>query len=69
MKPLLNVTRQEDEIREKEKELKDIVSRMEKSEHDLKELQRAHQQILTEKSSLTEQLQQEVENSAELEEV
>eukprot|EP00118_Oscarella_pearsei_P003363 m.14044 g.14044 ORF g.14044 m.14044 type:complete len:1988 (+) comp25432_c0_seq1:98-6061(+) len=68
VKPLLNVTRQEDEMRAKEKELKDIVNRTEKSEFEMKELQRTYQQILTEKASLAEQLQQETENASELEE-
>ncbi|XP_062507434.1 myosin-11-like isoform X2 [Corticium candelabrum] len=68
VKPLLDVTRQEEEMRVKEKELRDVVSRMEKAEAELKELQRVHAQTVADKLSLSDHLQKESEQVAELEE-
>ena len=69
VKPLLNVTRQEDEMEAKDTELRKVKDKLTKSEDDYSDLERKYQQILEEKSILAEQLQAEAELSAEAEEV
>uniref|UniRef100_A0A8D2LTK5 Myosin heavy chain 11 n=1 Tax=Varanus komodoensis TaxID=61221 RepID=A0A8D2LTK5_VARKO len=69
VKPLLQVTRQEEEMQAKEEELKLIKERQVKAESEVKELEQKHQQLLEEKNLLQEQLQAETELYAEAEEM
>jgi len=68
VKPLLNVTRQEDELRDKEQEFKKLKDQSEKIEGLHKELAANHDKLLEEKNSLAEQLQAEIELCTEAEE-
>lgn len=69
VKPLLQVTRQEEEMQAKDDELKTVNERYHKTELELKELQMKHVQITEEKNVLQEQLQAETELYAEAEEM
>ncbi|XP_033630199.1 myosin-10-like isoform X2 [Asterias rubens] len=69
VKPLLNVTRQEDEMEAKDTELRKVKDKLTKYEDDYSDMERKYQQILEEKSILAEQLQAEAELSAEAEEM
>ncbi|CAN8030210.1 unnamed protein product, partial [Ixodes persulcatus] len=69
VKPLLQVTKQEEKLNAKEDELKAMRDRMEKTQMDLKELERSLQQATDEKVTLQEQLQAETELCAEAEEM
>ncbi|XP_078519312.1 myosin-11 isoform X2 [Lissotriton helveticus] len=69
VKPLLQVTRQEEELQAKEDELKAIAERQQKADSELKELQQKHSQLAEEKNLLQEQLQAETELYAEAEEL
>ncbi|XP_039596967.1 myosin-10 isoform X3 [Polypterus senegalus] len=69
VKPLLQVTRQDEEIHAKELELQKVRDRQVKVELDFKDLERKHQQLIEEKSILAEQLQAETELFAEAEEM
>ncbi|XP_051776097.1 myosin-10 isoform X3 [Erpetoichthys calabaricus] len=69
VKPLLQVTRQDEEIHAKEIELQKVRDRHVKVELDFKDLERKHQQLIEEKSILAEQLQAETELFAEAEEM
>ncbi|KAM5152351.1 myosin-11 isoform 3-T3 [Mantella aurantiaca] len=69
VKPLLQVTRQEEEMQAKEDELKSVNERYHRTEIELKELQMKHVQITEEKNVLQEQLQAETELYAEAEEM
>ncbi|XP_069503219.1 myosin-11 isoform X2 [Ambystoma mexicanum] len=69
VKPLLQVTRQEEELQAKEDELKMIAERQQKADSELKELQQKHTQLSEEKNLLQEQLQAETELYAEAEEL
>ncbi|XP_069761762.1 myosin-11 isoform X3 [Narcine bancroftii] len=69
VKPLLQVTRQEEEMQLKEDELQRTKDKQQRAEIHLSELENKHRQILEEKNSLQEQLQAETELFAEAEEM
>ncbi|XP_022529216.2 myosin-10 isoform X3 [Astyanax mexicanus] len=69
VKPLLQVTRQDEEIQAREAELQKAKDNLGKVEHEYNELERKHQQLLEEKAVLTDQLQAEAELFAEAEEM
>ncbi|XP_051568178.1 myosin-10-like isoform X4 [Myxocyprinus asiaticus] len=69
VKPLLQVTRQEEEMQAKDEELVKVKERQVKVENELVEMERKHQQLLEEKNILAEQLQAETELFAEAEEM
>eukprot|EP00112_Aurelia_sp_Birch-Aquarium-sp1_P013720 Seg2925.2 transcript_id=Seg2925.2/GoldUCD/mRNA.D3Y31 product=Myosin-10 protein_id=Seg2925.2/GoldUCD/D3Y31 len=68
VKPLLNVTRQEDELHQREDELKKVQERFEKVDVEYRDLAKKHEQILEDKNVLAEQLQAETELCQEAEE-
>ncbi|KAA0713362.1 B Myosin heavy chain 10 Myosin heavy chain, non-muscle IIb Non-muscle myosin heavy chain [Triplophysa tibetana] len=69
VKPLLQVTRQEEEMLAKDEELIKVKERQVKVENELVDMERKHQQIIEEKNILAEQLQAETELFAEAEEM
>ena len=69
VKPLLQVTNNEDKLNAKEEELRRILDRYEKQNSDVDDLGRKQQQLMEEKNILSEQLQAETELCAEAEEV
>uniref|UniRef100_A0A8C6YFW8 Myosin heavy chain 10 n=1 Tax=Naja naja TaxID=35670 RepID=A0A8C6YFW8_NAJNA len=69
VKPLLQVTRQEEELQAKDEELVKVKEKQSKVEGELEEMERKHQQLLEEKNILAEQLQAETELFAEAEEM
>uniref|UniRef100_A0A8C5HRU6 Myosin-10-like n=1 Tax=Gouania willdenowi TaxID=441366 RepID=A0A8C5HRU6_GOUWI len=69
VKPLLQVTRQEEELQAKDEELVKVKERQLKVENELVEMERKHQQIIEEKNILAEQLHAETELFAEAEEM
>uniref|UniRef100_UPI003AB05DA8 myosin-10-like n=1 Tax=Centroberyx gerrardi TaxID=166262 RepID=UPI003AB05DA8 len=69
VKPLLQVTRQEEEMQAKDEELIKVKERQLKVENEMVEMERKHQQLLEEKNILAEQLQAETELFAEAEEM
>ncbi|KAM4631866.1 myosin-11 isoform 3-T3 [Discoglossus pictus] len=69
VKPLLQVTRQEEEMQAKDDELQRVNERFVKTEIELKEIQMKHIQLTEEKNLLQEQLQAETELFAEAEEM
>ncbi|XP_053147214.1 myosin-10 isoform X4 [Hemicordylus capensis] len=69
VKPLLQVTRQEEELQAKDEELVKVKEKQIKVEAELEEMERKHQQLLEEKNILAEQLQAETELFAEAEEM
>ncbi|XP_072339298.1 myosin-10 isoform X2 [Scyliorhinus torazame] len=69
VKPLLQVTRQEEELLSKEDELTKVKEKHVKVEADLTAMARKHQQLVEEKNILAEQLQAETELFAEAEEM
>ncbi|XP_037118262.1 myosin-10 isoform X4 [Syngnathus acus] len=69
VKPLLQVTRQEEEMQAKDEELVKVKERQQMVENELVEMERKHQQLAEEKSILAEQLQAETELFAEAEEM
>ncbi|XP_074081683.1 myosin-10 isoform X1 [Macrotis lagotis] len=69
VKPLLQVTRQEEELQAKDEELLKVKEKQTKVEEELEEMERKHQQLLEEKNILAEQLQAETELFAEAEEM
>ncbi|CAL8302107.1 unnamed protein product [Merluccius merluccius] len=69
VKPLLQVSRQEEEMQAKDEELLKVKEKQGKVEVELVEMQRKHQQLTEEKSILAEQLQAETELFAEAEEM
>uniref|UniRef100_A0A673BMD4 Myosin-10 n=1 Tax=Sphaeramia orbicularis TaxID=375764 RepID=A0A673BMD4_9TELE len=69
VKPLLQVTRQEEEMQAKDEELIKVKERQLKVENELVETERKYQQLLEEKNILAEQLQAETELFAEAEEM
>uniref|UniRef100_A0A8B9CYS9 Myosin heavy chain 11 n=1 Tax=Anser brachyrhynchus TaxID=132585 RepID=A0A8B9CYS9_9AVES len=69
VKPLLQVTRQEEEMQAKDEELQRTKERQQKAEAELKELEQKHTQLCEEKNLLQEQLQAETELYAEAEEM
>ncbi|XP_023685858.1 uncharacterized protein myh14 isoform X1 [Paramormyrops kingsleyae] len=69
VKPLLQVTRQDEEIQAKEAELQKAKDKLSKVEQDFGDLERKHQQLIEEKAVLADQLQAEAELFAEAEEM
>ncbi|XP_016087656.1 myosin-10-like [Sinocyclocheilus grahami] len=69
VKPLLQVTRQDEEIQAREAQIQKAKDKLSKLEHDFSELDRKNQQLMEEKSVLTDQLQAEAELFAEAEEM
>uniref|UniRef100_A0A8C9ZCP5 Myosin, heavy chain 10, non-muscle n=1 Tax=Sander lucioperca TaxID=283035 RepID=A0A8C9ZCP5_SANLU len=69
VKPLLQVTRQEEELQAKDEELVKVKERQLKVENELVEMERKHQQLVEEKNILAEQLHAETELFAEAEEM
>ncbi|XP_058845755.1 myosin-10 isoform X1 [Acipenser ruthenus] len=69
VKPLLQVTRQEEEMLAKDEELIKVKEKQSKVEGEMVEMERKHQQLLEEKNILAEQLQAETELFAEAEEM
>ncbi|XP_029292832.1 myosin-10 isoform X3 [Cottoperca gobio] len=69
VKPLLQVTRQEEEMQAKDEELVKVKEKQTKVEGELVEMGRKHQQLVEEKNILAEQLQAETELFAEAEEM
>ncbi|MBN3320971.1 MYH11 protein, partial [Atractosteus spatula] len=69
VKPLLQVTRQEEEMHLKEEELQRFKEESQKTVTELKEITLKHSQLLEEKNQLQEQLQAETELYAEAEEM
>uniref|UniRef100_A0A1W7RA51 Myosin heavy chain, non-muscle n=1 Tax=Hadrurus spadix TaxID=141984 RepID=A0A1W7RA51_9SCOR len=69
VKPLLQVTKQEEKLNEKEDELRQVREKMEKAQQEVVDLEKKFQQSIEEKSTLAEQLQAETELCAEAEEM
>uniref|UniRef100_A0A8C2GM48 Myosin-9 n=1 Tax=Cyprinus carpio TaxID=7962 RepID=A0A8C2GM48_CYPCA len=69
VKPLLQVTRQEEEMVAKEEELVKMKERQQQAEDQLKEFEAKQQQLNAEKMALQEQLQAETERCQEAEEM
>eukprot|EP00095_Tigriopus_kingsejongensis_P005814 maker-scaffold716_size107355-snap-gene-0.26 protein:Tk05814 transcript:maker-scaffold716_size107355-snap-gene-0.26-mRNA-1 annotation:"myosin heavy non-muscle-like isoform 1" len=69
VKPLLQVTKNDEKVLQKENELKDVKDRLEQHEKSVSELDKQYQQALEEKNILAEQLQAETELCAEAEEM
>ncbi|XP_053706893.1 myosin-11-like isoform X2 [Synchiropus splendidus] len=69
VKPLLQVTRQEEEMGQKEEELKAAKEVAAKTEADLKEITQKHTQLLADRAQLESKLQAETELYAEAEEM
>ncbi|XP_062244041.1 myosin-10-like [Platichthys flesus] len=69
VKPLLQVTRQEEELQAKDEELVKVKERQLKVENEMEEMERKHQQLVEEKNILAEQLHAETELFAEAEEM
>ncbi|XP_030063973.1 myosin-10 isoform X2 [Microcaecilia unicolor] len=69
VKPLLQVTRQEEELQAKDEELLKVKEKQTKVEGELVEMERKSQQLIEEKNILAEQLQAETELFAEAEEM
>ncbi|KAF7227125.1 myosin-10 isoform X7 [Nothobranchius furzeri] len=69
VKPLLQVTRQDEEIQARESELNKAKDKLAKAEQEYTDLDRKHAQLLEEKAVLTDQLQAEAELFAEAEEM
>merc|ERR1719340_76279 len=69
VKPLLQVTKNDEKVMQKENELKETKEKLESHEKVVGELDRQYQQALEEKNILAEQLQAETELCAEAEEM
>jgi hypothetical protein len=69
VKPLLQVTNNEEKLMQKETELKQVADRFDKLKLDHDDLELKHRQVLEEKTALAEQLQAEADLAAEAEEV
>jgi len=69
VKPLLQVTKNDEKVMQKETELKEVKEKLEEHEKVVGELDRQYQQALEEKNILAEQLQAETELCAEAEEM
>ncbi|XP_034554514.1 myosin-10 [Notolabrus celidotus] len=69
VKPLLQVTRQDEEIQVRESQLQKAKDNLTRVEQDYSELDRKHAQLIEEKSVLADQLQAEAELFAEAEEM
>ena len=69
VKPLLQVTNNEEKLSAKDLELKMVADKFEKTKVEFGELEKKKQQLVEEKNILSEQLQAESEMCAEAEEV
>merc|ERR1719410_3029005 len=69
VKPLLQVTKNDEKVLQKETELKEITEKLQKHETEVQNLNKQYEQALEEKSILAEQLQAETELCAEAEEM
>lgn len=69
VKPLLEVTKQEEKLTQKEDELKSVREKLEMQLKSAEEYEKRYQQVTDEKATLQEQLQAEVELCAEAEEM
>merc|ERR1719211_509517 len=69
VKPLLQVTKNDEKVMQKEIELKEITERLQQHESEVQNLNKQYEQALEEKSILAEQLQAETELCAEAEEM
>merc|ERR1719392_359268 len=69
VKPLLQVTKNDEKVLQKENELKEITERLHHHEQEVQNLDKQYQQALEEKNILAEQLQAETELCAEAEEM
>merc|ERR1719341_2303277 len=69
VKPLLQVTKNDEKVLQKETELKEITEKLQKHETEVQNLDKQYQQALEEKNILAEQLQAETELCAEAEEM
>jgi len=69
VKPLLQVTKNDEKVLQKETELKEITEKLHSHERAVQELDKQYQQALEEKNILAEQLQAETELCAEAEEM
>ncbi|XP_054891532.1 myosin-9-like isoform X1 [Poeciliopsis prolifica] len=69
VKPLLQVSRQEEEMQAKDEELHKVKEKHLQAEQQLQEMEEKHQQLNAEKMALQEQLQAETELCAEAEEM
>ncbi|GAB6031166.1 MHC class II transactivator [Chamberlinius hualienensis] len=69
VKPLLQVTKQEEKLSQKEDELKQIKEKLEKHQGETVEIGKKYQQLVEDKNILQEQLQAETELCAEAEEM
>merc|ERR1719151_246241 len=67
VKPLLQVTKNDEKVLQKETELKEITEKLQKHETEVQNLDKQYQQALEEKNILAEQLQAETELCAEAE--
>merc|ERR1719211_795291 len=69
VKPLLQVTKNDEKVMQKETELNEITEKLQKHETEVQNLDKQYQQALEEKNILAEQLQAETELCAEAEEM
>merc|ERR1719422_601257 len=69
VKPLLQVTKNDEKVMQKENELKEITERLVQHEQEVQNLNKQYEQALEEKNILAEQLQAETELCAEAEEM
>merc|ERR1712106_810015 len=69
VKPLLQVTKNDEKVMQKETELKEITEKLHHHEQEVQNLDKQYQQALEEKNILAEQLQAETELCAEAEEM
>uniref|UniRef100_UPI00358E9046 myosin-10-like isoform X1 n=1 Tax=Myxine glutinosa TaxID=7769 RepID=UPI00358E9046 len=69
VKPLLQVSRQDDELQEKQNELLKVQECQLKAEANLKEIESKHNQLMAEKQVLADQLQAEIELFSEAEDM
>merc|ERR1719232_1172077 len=69
VKPLLQVTKNDEKVMQKEVELKEITERLQQHETEVQNLNKQYEQALEEKNILAEQLQAETELCAEAEEM
>uniref|UniRef100_T1J1V1 Myosin motor domain-containing protein n=1 Tax=Strigamia maritima TaxID=126957 RepID=T1J1V1_STRMM len=69
VKPLLQVTKQEEKLTLKEDELRSVKEKLEKDQQEMVELEKKYQTLSEEKNILAEQLQAETELCAEAEEM
>ncbi|XP_039258979.2 uncharacterized protein LOC120335527 isoform X2 [Styela clava] len=69
VKPLLDVTRQEEDLHAKEKELKSVMEKRDQLEKDLHDTEKKYAQVCEEKNTLVDQLAQEQEICQEAEDM